>query len=225
MMANPLLPAFRYDPYNQKFTREIYEHGEMRALRARAVEVAKMGINNNNNGPDEQRGKRGVRWGLILGTLGRQGSEKVMQVNRMKDRERKREGGESLSSYPSPIPTSKNLQSMLSTHGIDYTTILLSEIFPAKLSLLNTAFDAFVQIACPRLSIDWGYAFEKPLLTPYECAVALGVGPMWAKEPLNKEVDSQEKAVQGDSVLIDYPMDFYASDSLGPWTPNHKPPK
>ena len=27
---------------------------------------------------------------------------------------------------------------------------------------------SWVQIACPRLSIDWGMAFEKPLLSPYE---------------------------------------------------------
>ncbi len=33
--------------------------------------------------------------------------------------------------------------------------------------------DAWVQIACPRLSIDWGYAFEKPLLSPYEFEVRL----------------------------------------------------
>lgn len=26
----------------------------------------------------------------------------------------------------------------------------------------------WVQVACPRLSIDWGEAFSKPLLTPYE---------------------------------------------------------
>ena len=29
-------------------------------------------------------------------------------------------------------------------------------------------FDRWVQVACPRLSIDWGYAFPKPLLSPYE---------------------------------------------------------
>ena len=27
---------------------------------------------------------------------------------------------------------------------------------------------SWIQIACPRLSIDWGYAFAKPLLSPYE---------------------------------------------------------
>lgn len=53
----------------------------------------------------------------------------------------------------------------------------------------------WIQIACPRLSIDWGYAFAKPLLTPYEAEVALG-------------------AVEWLDV---YPMDFYAEDG-GEWT-------
>jgi len=34
-----------------------------------------------------------------------------------------------------------------------------------------------VQVACPRLSIDWGTAFAKPLLTPYEALVCLGETP------------------------------------------------
>ncbi|XP_064551569.1 2-(3-amino-3-carboxypropyl)histidine synthase subunit 1-like [Drosophila montana] len=45
------------------------------------------------------------------------------------------------------------------------TWSLLSEIFPQI---------AFVQIAYPRLSIDWGSAFEQPLLNPYELSVVLG---------------------------------------------------
>ena len=59
------------------------------------------------------------------------------------------------------------------------------------------------QVACPRLSIDWGTQFEKPLLTPYEAAVALKMAEMDDTKP--------------------YPMDYYAAASLGPWTPNHKP--
>lgn len=31
-----------------------------------------------------------------------------------------------------------------------------------------TSLHRWVQVACPRLSIDWGTAFPKPLLTPYE---------------------------------------------------------
>jgi 2-(3-amino-3-carboxypropyl)histidine synthase len=30
------------------------------------------------------------------------------------------------------------------------------------------SFSFFVQIACPRLSIDWGTVFKKPLLNSYE---------------------------------------------------------
>ena len=53
-----------------------------------------------------------------------------------------------------------------------------------------------------RLSIDWGLAFSAPILSPYEAAVAL------------REVEWRQDV---------YPMDFYANNSLGPWTPNHKP--
>ena len=36
-----------------------------------------------------------------------------------------------------------------------------------------------LQVACPRLSIDWGEGFTKPTLTPYEALVTLGVAPGW----------------------------------------------
>ena len=72
--------------------------------------------------------------------------------------------------------------------GIEFTVVLLSDIFPEKLKLFKDVdIDAWVQVACPRLSIDWGSAFDKPLLTPYEASVALKV------------------ATLGDN----YPMDFY----------------
>lgn len=51
--------------------------------------------------------------------------------------------------------------------------VLLSEVAPWKLALMEGV-DAWVQIACPRLSIDWGEGFTKPTLTPYEALVALG---------------------------------------------------
>lgn len=45
--------------------------------------------------------------------------------------------------------------------------VLLSEVAPWKLDMM-TNIDAWIQIACPRLSIDWGEGFHKPTLTPYE---------------------------------------------------------
>ncbi|XP_034239650.1 2-(3-amino-3-carboxypropyl)histidine synthase subunit 1 [Thrips palmi] len=164
MIANPTLKAFRYDPYEKKFTEEFYDHLEMRKYRSQAIHLA-----SNQS-----------RFGLILGTLGRQGSNLVLQ----------------------------NIQKNLENSSRESIIVLLSEIFPDKLKMLPTI-GAWVQVACPRLSIDWGMAFSKPLLTPYECAVALGISNAeWRNE------DSKE---------TNYPMDFYASDSLGPWTPNHKP--
>merc|ERR1711916_84577 len=122
----------------------------MLAVRKNAVETAK--------------GAR--KFGIILGTLGRQGSPRVLA----------------------------HLEERMRAKGILYTVVLLSEIFPQKLALFDDI-DAWIQIACPRLSIDWGYAFPRPLLNPYEAEVALG----------------------GTEFRERYPMDFYAADG-GAWS-------
>jgi 2-(3-amino-3-carboxypropyl)histidine synthase len=109
------------------------------------------------------------RWGIILGALGRQGNPNTMAM----------------------------IERELDARGIPFVNLLLSEIFPGKLATMPDV-ECWVQIACPRLSIDWGYAFPRPLLTPYEALVALGVREGW------------DKANNGV-----YPMDFYAKDGLG----------
>ncbi|XP_024050133.1 2-(3-amino-3-carboxypropyl)histidine synthase subunit 1 [Terrapene carolina triunguis] len=154
MIANPGVPAYRYDPYSKVFSREHYAHERMQHARQEAIRTA----------------ARARSWGLILGTLGHQGSTSILQ----------------------------HLEGRLQALGLPFVRVLLSEIFPSKLQLFPDV-DAWVQVACPRLSIDWGGAFSKPLLTPYEAAVAL------------KEIEWQQT----------YPMDFYAGQSLGPWTVNH----
>jgi len=113
-----------------------------------------------------EESKKAKKVGLIQGTLGRQGNPNILS----------------------------HLEEILTERGIPYIIVLLSEIFPWKLSLFQDV-DAWVQVACPRLSIDWGYAFEKPLLTPYEAEVAF--------------TSTQWKDV--------YPMDYYSANS-GPWT-------
>ncbi|CAD1808890.1 2-(3-amino-3-carboxypropyl)histidine synthase subunit 1 [Candida parapsilosis] len=150
MIHNPDIPAYRYDPYDRKFTREYYDQKQMTRVREDAVVTA----------------KKAKKIGLILGALGRQGN---------------------------PI-TLQKLEVQLSQRGIQVVKIILSEIFPQKLSMFDDV-DAFVQVACPRLSIDWGYAFSKPLLTPYEAMVMLEQDTMW-----------NEKY---------YPMDYYAKDGYG----------
>ena len=64
------------------------------------------------------------------------------------------------------------------------------QVTPAKLAMLRGV-DAWCQVACPRLSIDWGEAFLLPTLTPYEALVALGEVPPWwtdaAAEPTARQ--------------------------------------
>lgn len=80
----------------------------------------------------------------------------------------------------------------------------------------------WVQVACPRLSIDWGYAFERPLLSPYEACVALDIkeGAGWGADgELDEAVavgdrDAASKVGVDEEVGL-YPMDFYAKEGLG----------
>lgn len=181
MIANPRLPAFRYDPYEKRFVREYYDHDVMRSNRSLAVETARQSIKSDASG-DDTRG-----WGLILGTLGRQGSTKVLE----------------------------HLQEMLKPSRIPVVPILLSELSPQKLKLFGPSLDVFVQTSCPRLSIDWGDAFDRPLLSPYEAAVAMRKTTGWSTK-----IDiATEGPAMGDE--SDYAMDFYADQSSGPWTPRH----
>lgn len=184
MIANPSVPAFRYDPYSKKITRELYNHEEMRTVRDDAVKKARKSIAaisqiSSLHGIAAQADENPI-WGIILGTLGRQGSFKQMQA------------------ITHQLSTSKT--------AIPYIPILLSELSPAKLALFNPYISTFIQTACPRLSIDWGYAFDKPLLSPYETAVAVGQAKGW----MNEEKDGRERARGGR-----YPMDFYEAGS--PW--------
>ncbi|KIP07015.1 hypothetical protein PHLGIDRAFT_106185 [Phlebiopsis gigantea 11061_1 CR5-6] len=185
MIANPSVPAFRYDPYSKKLTRERYNHSEMRTVRHEAVQTARRSIDAlaSSSSPSQSAvahpAGQGPLWGVVLGTLGRQGSFKQLQAITHQ-----------LSSSRTPIP---------------YMPILLSELSPAKLSLFSPHISTFVQTSCPRLSIDWGYAFEKPLLSPYETAVAVGKAVGWIEEG--------DDGRRRENI---YPMDFYAAGT--PWT-------
>jgi len=117
------------------------------------------------------RGDHAQTFGVILGTLGRQGNPAIVQ----------------------------RLRQALSHAGKRHFLLLLSEITPAKLQLLEPTVDAWVQVACPRLSVDWGHFLStKPVLSPYELMVCL---------------DETEYRDQ-------YPMDYY-SQAGGPWSNYH----
>lgn len=183
MISNPGTPAYRYDPYSKLFTREYYDHDVM--LKSRKAAIAEA--------------KNAQRFGIILGSLGRQGSPNILQ----------------------------HLQEVMHRQGKEYVVVLLSEIFPEKLKLFSDI-DAWIQIACPRLSIDWGSAFHRPLLTPFEAAVALRETE-WGVSEGEREGGRTEGdgSGEGDTACVRqsgsgvYPMDFYANESCGPWTVNN----
>ncbi|KAL0582669.1 hypothetical protein ABG067_007353 [Albugo candida] len=156
MIANPSISAYRYDPYAKVLSLESYDYKQMTQVRSDAIEKCRYS----------------KRFGIILGTLGRQGNPEILN----------------------------RLTTLLESCGKEYFVLLLSEIFPDKLAIFEDV-DAWIQVACPRLSIDWGYAFAKPLLSPYEAEVCLG------------------QAEWKDNV---YPMDYYAKNSNS-WTNYYTP--
>lgn len=184
MIANPGIRVFRYDPYVGKLLLEEYDHEGMKASRKGAVLKAKEARN----------------WGIVLGTLGRQGNPKILE----------------------------RLEEKMKSKGFDYTVVLMSEISPYRVALFEDSVDAWIQIACPRLSIDWGDAFAKPLLTPFEAEVALGLIPGWWERTSAAKLscnDCQECECDGDQrdkveVEGEYPMDYYAQDG-GEWNSSY----
>jgi len=156
LISNPHINKFyRYDPYGKTMTEESYDHDAMKSIRYKASQAA----------------KTAKTFGVILGTLGRQGNPAIV----------------------------RQIQAQLKQHQRRSFIMLLSEITPAKLQLFGDKVDAWVQVACPRLSVDWGhYLSTKPVLTPYELSVCL-------EETQWKEV---------------YPMDFYSLEG-GPWSNYH----
>ena len=90
MIANPALPAYRYDPYSRRLTHETYEHDSLYSLWRTAILTA----------------RKAKSWGIILGSLGRQGNPHTMRL----------------------------IEDKLKHMGIPWVNLLLSEIFPGKLA-------------------------------------------------------------------------------------------
>ena len=128
MIRNPTIAAYRYDPYTKVLSREGYDVDKMKSVRLSSIREA----------------SKAKVFGLVLGTLGRQGSVDIF----------------------------KRLKTLLEDRQRLVISFLMAEVNPAKLSLISDV-EVWVQVACPRLSIDWGTGFNKPILTPYELEVAL----------------------------------------------------
>lgn len=166
MISNPHVDKFyRYDPYSKTLTEESYQHDKMKEIRYAAI----------------QKAKSAKVFGILLGTLGRQGNPAILSKIQAKLRESSSQQQQQRKSF----------------------VMLVSEITPAKLALFQEKVDAWVQIACPRLSVDWGHYLSstgKPVLNPYEFFVCMDeVETPWRER---------------------YPMDYYSQEG-GPWANYH----
>ena len=116
MIQNPSLKAFRYDPYGKTISVEGYDTEKMKRIRLSKIQEA----------------SSAQTFGVILGTLGRQGSPKIFD----------------------------RLRALLKTYGRKCVLFLMAELNPVKISAISHI-EAWVQVSCPRLSIDWGEGFAK----------------------------------------------------------------
>jgi 2-(3-amino-3-carboxypropyl)histidine synthase len=140
MIQNPGSKFYRYDPYLNKIFTESYDLEEMKRKRSNSIQELK-----NSN-----------YIGLIMGTLGRQGSVHILE----------------------------QLKKICREAGKRFSVFLMSDVCQEAINKYPDV-DAWVEIACPRLAIDWGNDFSKPMLNPYECFVAFK------------------------DISLDYPMDNY----------------
>ncbi|KAH3745797.1 diphthamide biosynthesis protein [Pelomyxa schiedti] len=141
--------------------------------------------------------------GIVLSTLGRQGNPKLM----------------------------KHIKDLLSGCKISHFVLLLNNISPEALSPFTNV-DAWVQVACPRLSVDWGTSFTKPLLSVCEaehvfnrhtltpsCSTTTSTLPATAST--SAETETTNSTISPGS-FTRYPMDNWAS-SGSPWSiPAHR---
>ena len=73
-------------------------------------------------------------------------------------------------------PTALRLQDRAQAHGREAEILLFDRLDGGD--LLGRAFDAYVNTACPRIALDDGANYPKPIVTPPEFLMALGEIPL-----------------------------------------------
>lgn len=111
MIANPHIPAYKYDPYTKLCTKEEYDHAAMKQDRMKSI----------------TRAQTAQHFGVILGAIGRQGNPAIVS----------------------------DIVKQLQARGLAYTLVVMDEEIMESRLEKYTDVEAWVQVACPRLSIDW----------------------------------------------------------------------
>ncbi|KAH8584278.1 diphthamide synthesis [Cryptosporidium sp. chipmunk genotype I] len=151
MIQNPSKKFYLYEPFSKKITRETYNYQLLHEMRKSSIinsfKINQTGGSNLINGS--------VVIGMFFSTLGRQGSFAIVE----------------------------RLEKLINKYNMDTnnkTKIVVCPIFASDLSAecINNnvleGIDYSIQLACPRLSTDWGAYYSKPILNSYEAFVLFG---------------------------------------------------
>jgi 2-(3-amino-3-carboxypropyl)histidine synthase len=120
-----------------------------------------------------ERAKNASQWGVLVGAIGRQGNPAIAD----------------------------GIVRVLRQRDIPHVVVVMDEEITNERLGRYADVEAWVQVACPRLSLDWGYAFSRPLLTPFEFYALFD--PKVHMPPDH------------------FPMDYYANGPEGPWANYH----
>jgi 2-(3-amino-3-carboxypropyl)histidine synthase len=185
-LAAPSVTVHAYDVYAQTLLRETLAQPEVARGRRSVLSAARDALTSAK--PTEGPCDNAVTVGFVLGTLGRQGSLPALEGLRTV-----------VASYNAKVASNPSS----GFRPVRALELLLAEIFPARLSLISPGSSAcskhpapasrtqhqlpgkrnapqiWVELACPRLAIDWGVdGFVDrtvPFLTPEEFCALLGV--------------------------------------------------
>lgn len=198
MITNPHINLYyRYNPYTRIITTEQYDHTRMNQIRGDSIQKALHAIHYT---------KPCCTVGIIMGTLGRQGNPAIAQ--RIKD-------------VIHQYNHQRQDHSQNNNNAIRHFVMLLSEISPTKLNLFSKKVHIWIQIACPRLSIDWGHYLTNqntvPVLNPYEFFCCFNPDLLWYKRENSNNSEIETKQMLHSA----YPMDYYSYQG-GPWSNYHE---
>lgn len=156
MLANPHTPTFQYDPFTGHFSREEHDCQAI-AQRRRFVLfcpshtpscqqlLTSVCVHLKNEKRDAILAARKAKTvGIAFSTLGRQASKTTLGL----------------------------IERLVAGAGKECMVVLMDDLSPQALARYR-GIDVWVQMACPRLSLDWSTeGYTTPLLTTHEAVVA-----------------------------------------------------
>lgn len=188
MIQNPNKVFYLYEPFSKKITKETYNHNLLHEMRKSSI-INSYKIN-ENGGSSLIEGV--IIVGIFFSALGRQGSFAILERLEKLINKYNRETNYKVKMFACSI-----FASDLSTECINNNIL--------------EGVDYSIQLACPRLSTDWGIYYSKPILNSYEAFVLLGNLSNNNSQFFIDMENNLDTSYSEYSYLQTYPMNYWAS--------------